>query len=383
MGGALPLTGVRVVEIAQNLAGPFAGLILARLGADVIKVERPEGGDDARGWGPPFLRNAGSSFHAMNAGKRSITVDLKDATAVAWLRDFAAAADVLVENMRPGLLDGLGLGAAALREVSPRLIYCSVSAFGRSGPLRLKPGYEPMMQAFAGLMMVSGQDGGPPSRLGIPSLDYGSGMWAAIGVLAALHERARTGRGCTVGASLFEAALGWQTGHFASFRLSGQLPERHPTGSSKLVPFQGFETKTGPMIVAAGNDRLFAALAKALDRPEWAGDPRFRTNADRYAHKDLLLGEIADILKTRTKGEWLDRLEQAGVPCAPIQTLPEVLGDAQTAAIGMVQAVPGLDLELMGLPVTFDGVRPPIGGAAPGLGEHDAEFGGRSPGGSA
>ena len=264
-----PLTGVRVVEIAQNLAGRFAGLILARLGADVIKVERPEGGDDARGWGPPFVEGAGSSFHAMNAGKRSITVDFKDQTAIAWLRDFAAGADVVVENMRPGLLDGLGLGADSLRARNPRLIYCSVSAFGKTGPLRLKPGYEPMMQAFAGLMMVSGVDGGPPSRLGIPSLDFGSGMWAAIGTLAALAQRHRTGRGATVDASLFATALGWMTGHFASWRASGKMPERHPTGSSKLIPFQGFETRTGPIIIAAGNDRLFVALSKVLERPEW------------------------------------------------------------------------------------------------------------------
>jgi crotonobetainyl-CoA:carnitine CoA-transferase CaiB-like acyl-CoA transferase len=370
---ALPLTGVRVVEIAQNLAGPFAGLILARLGADVVKVERPEGGDDARGWGPPFVEGAGSSFHAMNAGKRSITVDFKDQTAIAWLRDFAAGADVVVENMRPGLLDGLGLGADSLRARNPRLIYCSVSAFGKTGPLRLKPGYEPMMQAFAGLMMVSGVDGGPPSRLGIPSLDFGSGMWAAIGALAALAQRHRTGRGATVDASLFATALGWMTGHFASWRASGKMPERHPTGSSKLIPFQGFETRTGPIIVAAGNDRLFVALSKVLERPEWGSDPRFRTNADRYAHKAELLAEIAEILKTRAKGEWIDRLEEAGVPCAPIQTLPEVMGQEQTLAMGMIQRVPGIDLELMGLPVALDGMRPPIAGPTPRLGEHDGE----------
>jgi crotonobetainyl-CoA:carnitine CoA-transferase CaiB-like acyl-CoA transferase len=372
-GETLPLAGVRVVEIAQNLAGPFAGLILARLGADVVKVERPEGGDDARGWGPPFVEGAGSSFHAMNAGKRSITVDFKDRAAIAWLRDFVSDADVLVENMRPGLLDGLGLGAEALRERNPRLIYCSVSAFGKTGPLRLKPGYEPMMQAFAGLMMVSGVDGGPPSRLGIPSLDFGTGMWGAIGTLAAIAQRQRTGRGATVDASLFATALGWMTGHFASWRASGKMPERHLTGSSKLVPFQGFETRTGPIIIAAGNDRLFVALSKVLERPEWGSDPRFRTNADRFANKTELLAEIAEILKTRSKGEWIDRLEEAGVPCAPIQTLPEVVAQDQTQAMGMIQRVPGLDFDLMGLPVTLDGKRPPIGGPTPRLGEHDGD----------
>lgn len=370
----LPLSGIKVIEIAQNLAGPFASLILARLGADVVKVERPEGGDDARGWGPPFVQGVGTSFHAMNAGKRSISVDLKREAEVAWLRQYVSGADVLVQNLRPGVLQDLGLGAEALREANPRLIYCAVSAFGPTGPLRDHPGYEPMMQAFAGLMMVSGNEGDPPLRLGVPVLDYGSGMWAAIGVLAGLVQRAATGRGCVVNASLFATALGWLTGHFASTRVSGEVPRRHPTGSAKLIPFQAFETKTGPIVIAAGNDRLFAALAAAMDRPQWAADPRFRTNADRYRHRDLLLGEMAAILGARSKGEWIDRLEQAGVPCAPVHTLPEVLAEPQTIASGMIQRAPGLDLELMGLPLLLDGVRPPISGPTPGIGEHDRDI---------
>ncbi len=370
----LPLAGVKVVEIAQNLAGPFASEILARLGADVVKVERPEGGDDARGWGPPFIAGAGSSFHSVNAGKRSITLDLKDAPAVAWLTDFVRDADVLVENLRPGSLAELGLGPEPLRAINPRLIYCSITAFGRVGPLKDRPGYEPMMQAFAGLMMTSGVEDGPPLRLGVPVLDYGTGMWGAIGVLAALAQRTRTGQGCVVDASLFETALGWLTGHVASFRVSGQVPARHPTGSARLVPFQGFETKTGPIVIAVGNDRLFVALAEALGRPEWVTDARFRRNADRFAHKDVLLAEMEAVLKTRAQSEWLDRLEQAGVPCAPINTLREVLAEPQTAATELMQRVPGIDLDLVGLPIRFDGQRPPQPGPAPGLGEHNRDL---------
>jgi len=370
----LPLSGIRVVEIAQNLAGPYAGEILAWMGADVVKVERPERGDDARGWGPPFFAQTSTAFLAMNSNKRSITVDLKDRAAVAWLRDFIADADVLIQNLRPGVMDELGLGPETLRSVNPRLVYCSLWAFGHTGPLSLKPGYEPMVQAFSGLMMVNGEEGGPPTRIGTSILDFGTGMWAALGALAGLLQRERTGRGCEVDTSLFETALGWLTGHFANHRVSGELPVRHRTGSSRVVPFEGFETKNGPLIVAAGNDRLFAKLASELGHPEWANDARFAHNAARVANRDTLVSAIAATMRTRTKGEWIDRLEAAGVPCAPIHNLREVLAEPQTAATGMIQPVPELDLDLIGLPITFDRVRPPIGRRAPTLGEHNGEI---------
>ena len=371
---ARPLAGVKVVEIAQNLAGPFAGEILARLGADVVKVERPDGGDDARGWGPPFLADLSPVFHAANTNKRSITLDLRDPKAVAWLIAYLESADVLVQNLRPGVIEELGLGPAALLARHPRLVYCSLGTFGRTGPLRLRPGYEPMVQAFAGLMMVNGEEGMPPMRMGTSVIDVGTGMWAAMGVLAALVERQRTGRGSIVDTSLFETGLGWLTTHFASYRISGTPPPRHRTGSPRLVVFEGFETKNGPVIVAAANDRLFAKLAVALGRPEWATDPRFATNALRLGHRDFLISEIQKILLTRTKGEWVDLLEQAGVPCAPIHTFLEVLAHPQTAATGMIQKVPELDLELMGLPISFDGERPPLRRRAPRLGEHNREI---------
>jgi len=371
---ALPLAGIRVLELAQNLAGPMAGEILAHLGADVVKVERPEG-DDARGWGPPFWQGVSPGFLAVNANKRAITVDLKDPRAVAWLADLVGEFDVLVQNLRPGALEALGLGPAALTARYPRLVYCSVWAFGATGPLRLKPGYEPLVQAFAGLMMVSGAEGDPPTRVGTSIVDYGTGMWAAIGILAALVRRAQTGRGAVVDTSLLETALTWLKGHYATFRASGQLPPRHRTGSPRVVPFQAFETRTGPLMIAAGNDRLFARLAEALGHPEWARDPRFATNAARVAHQAELLPQIEAVLRTRSKGEWIDRLEAAGVPCGPIHTLPEALAHPQTAALGLVAPVPGADLSLLGLPVSIDGTRPPIRRPPPRLGEHNAELG--------
>ena len=371
--GALPLKGIRVIEIAQNLAGPYCAQILAQLGADVIKVERREGGDDTRGWGPPFLDGAGTSFHAVNLGKRSVAVDLKNAAEVARLLPLIDQADVLVQNLRPGSMDALGLDAATLTARNPKLIYCSLGALGSVGPLKDRPGFDPMVQAFSGMMMMSGQEGGPPVRMGTQVLDHGTAMWAAMGVLAALVRRSVTGRGGAVDTSLFETALGWWTIFYAGYAVSGEVARRHPTGSEKLIVFQGFEARNGPIVIAAGNDRLFAKLAVALGREDWAKDPRFARNAGRYEHRAEILAEVARIVATRSKGEWIDILEAAGVPCAPVNTLPEVLAEPQTEAVGMLQQVPGLDLRLMGLPIMLDGARPPISRRAPQLGEHTRE----------
>ena len=369
----LPLQGIRVIEVAQNLAGPYCGEILAHLGADVIKVERSAGGDDTRGWGPPFLEGAGSSFHAVNLNKRSVAIDLKDAAGMARLLELIDEADVLVQNLRPGSMEALGLDGPTLLQRNPRLVYCSLGALGSVGPLKHLPGFDPMVQAFSGLMTLSGHPDGPPIRIGTQLLDHGTGMWAAIGVLAALLRRAATGRGGAVDTSLFETALGWWTIHYASYALSGQVPPRHPTGSEKLIVFQGFEARNGMLVIAAGNDRLFAKLAIALGRADWASDARFANNAGRYAHRDEILAEVARIIATRSKGEWIDILEAAGVPCAPVNTLIEVLALPQTEAVGMLMKVPELDLRLMGLPIMLDGLRPPVSRRAPKLGEHTAE----------
>jgi crotonobetainyl-CoA:carnitine CoA-transferase CaiB-like acyl-CoA transferase len=370
----LMLEGVRVVELGANLAGPVAGEILAHLGADVIKVERPEG-DDARGWGPPFWKGTSPGFIAVNANKRAITVDLKDKDAVAELIALIGEADVVVQNMRPGSLDALGLGAEALTKKYPKLVYCSVWAFGGSGPLKLKPGYEPLLQAFSGLMMVNGGDGDPPTRVGVSILDYGTGMWTAIGALAGLVHRAATGKGCVVDASLFETGLAWLKGFYVSYQSSGQMPERHRTGSNRVVPFEAFQTATGPIIIAAGNDRLFAKLAKVVGHPEWVTDPRYATNGARVSHKDELIAAIGTIVATRSKGEWIDALEAEGVPCGVINALPEAVTHPQAQALGITQPVPGDDdLRLIALPLTFDGARPGIRRPPPTkIGEHDHE----------
>jgi len=340
----------------------------------VVKIEEPGSGDELRALGPPFIEGESVFFLSVNRNKRSIALDLKRPEAVAWLADFIATRDVLVQNLRPGVLDALGLGPDAMLARHPRLVYCSLWAFGKDGPLKLRPGYEPMVQAFAGLMAVNGDEDSPPTRIGTSVLDFGTGMWAAMGALGGLVQRQATGRGCVVDASLFETALGWLTGHYAGYRASGELPVRHRTGSRRLVVFQGFETKNGPIIIAAGNDRLFAKLAAVLGHPEWAADPRFATNAERNRNRDALIPEVEKIVLTRTKGEWIDRLEEVGVPCAPIHAMDEALAHPQTAATGMIQPVPELDFELMGLPLSFDGRRPGIRRPPPRLGEHNDEI---------
>jgi crotonobetainyl-CoA:carnitine CoA-transferase CaiB-like acyl-CoA transferase len=367
----LPLTGVKVVELANNIAGPYAGFILAMLGAEVLKIERPEGGDDARAWGPPFWRDTSATFHALNVNKQGATVDLKSPAEVAWLEGYVEGCDVFIHNLRPGVLDGLGLGAKALTERNPRLVYCSLSAFGPKGPMHRNGGYEPMVQAFSGLFSVNGYPDRPGVRIGTSVLDLGSAVWAALGCIAGLLQREKTGRGCVVDASLYETALGLLTVHFARYQAGGQLPERHPSGSLAVVLFQAIDTADKQVIVAAANDRLFAKLAAELGRPEWAADPRYRTNADRFANKDELVAAVTDIMRRRPSAEWVERLQNAGVPCAPINDMTHIKTHPQTIALDMVQRAPEVDLDLMSLPLTFGGERPKICKRAPKLGQHN------------
>jgi crotonobetainyl-CoA:carnitine CoA-transferase CaiB-like acyl-CoA transferase len=370
----LPLTGVKVVEIANNVAGPYAGFILAALGADVLKVERPEGGDDARGWGPPFWRGTSATFQALNVNKRGVTLDLKQTADVVRLKAILSEADVMVHNLRPGVLEGLGLGSAALAALNERLVYCAISAFGASGPLQASVGYEPIVQAFAGLFSINGYPDRPGARMGTSVLDLGSATWAALGCIAALLQREKSGRGCVVDTSLLETALGLLTVHFARFQASGKVPERHPSGSLAVVIFEAFETADGQVIVAAANDRLFAKLASEVGHPEWIEDIRYKTNADRHANKMALLTEVRAIMRRETSAAWVARLEKAGVPCSAINDLPAMRAHPQTEALGMVQPVPEIDLGLLSLPLSLDGERPAIRARAPQLGEHNAEL---------
>ena len=372
---AQPLAGIKVIEVGQNIAGPYAAEILASLGAEVVKVERPVTGDDARGWGPPFWRGTATTFQAMNHGKKSIALDLKDPAQAQWLRDYAADADVFIQNMRPGSLEDMELGAEALRSRNPRLVYCSLWAFGHKGPKHLAPGYEPMVQAFAGIFSINGTENGPSTRVGMQVLDLGTGIWAALGCIAALLRRATTGEGCVVDTSLFETALGWLQVMMAGFQATGRQPARHRSGNPNVVVFQALPTQDGEVVVAAANDRLFAKLARALGREEWTRDERFASNALRVQHKAVLVPELEAAFRTRPTQHWIDTLEALGVPCAPIQDFEQVMAQPQTEAIGIFQTIPEVDLRIVGLPVSFDGERPQVRHRAPGVGEHNEEIG--------
>ena len=370
MPSVRPLSGIVVIEIGHSIAAPYAGMILGELGAEVVKVENPKGGDAARGWGPPFQEGASTCFHAVNRAKRGITVDLADPADAARLRTLILErADAVLHNLKLGALDKYGLGGATMVEAKPSLVWCNLGAFGAVGPLRDKPGYDPMMQAYSGLMSLLGEDGRPPVRVPASIVDMGAGMWSVIGILAALQERGRTGKGGIVETSLYETGLAWMSIYLAGFLANREIPARHGSGVDMIVPYQAFAAADGYMMVAAGNDNLFRRLCAALDRPSLAEDPRFRTNGDRVVHRAELVPILSEIFAARPRAEWARLLEDAGIPNGPIHTLDQVVADAQTRALGMIQKQPDSNLELVGLPLSFDGARPPFTKPAPILGE--------------
>ena len=300
-----PLAGVTVIEIGQALAGPLAGVILADMGADVIKVEKPDGGDDARTWGPPFHGDTSLYFHSQNRNKRSVTLDIKNADDVAALNRLAAGADILIQNLRPGVVEEMGIGPEAMLARHPRLIYCSIWAFGYKGPLRMSPGFDPLLQAFGGMMSITGQPDGPPTFCGASINDKATGMFCAIGALAALRHRDATGRGCLVDTSLLETAAFWVEGSLNGYLADGRVPGRHGTAATVITPYQLFEASDAPFVLAAGNDRLWARCAAVLGHAEWAVDPRYATGPQRNAHRPELVGLIAAVIRTRTRAAWL------------------------------------------------------------------------------
>jgi len=369
------LEGIRVLELGQVLAGPFAGAIFADMGADVVKLERTQGGDDARRMGSAFRQGDALNFHIFNRGKRSVAVDLKTAAGLTAFEQLAAQSDILVHNLRPGVTEALGIDAGSLCARHPRLIYCAISAFGHVGPLAMRPGYEPLVQAFSGMSSLNGGADDPPMRSAASLCDQGTGMWVVIAALSLLQRRQRTGRGGVVRASLLETALAWNGQKSDAWANLGKLPQRHRSGHPGFVPYEAFETADQPLLICCGNDRLFAKLAQALGRDDWVLDARFATNRDRLAHKPELFAQLQPLLRTRTRQAWLQCFEGAGVPCAPVHTVPEALAHPQVQALNMFQPVPGADFGLTAIPFTVDGERPAHRAAAPRLGQHNTDYG--------
>ena len=369
------LDGVRVLELGQVLAGPFAGAILADLGAEVVKVERVQGGDDARQMGPAFRHGDALNFQVFNRGKQSVALDLKSPQGLATFERLAGEADLFIHNLRPGVPAKLGIDGPALCARHPRLIYCEISAFGHLGPMALQPGYEPLVQAFSGLSSTNGGPGDPPMRSAASMCDQGSGMWVVIGALALLHRRAQTGRGGILNTSLLETALVWNGQKADAFVNEGRLPQRDRSGHPGFVPYEAFDTQDAPLLICCGNDRLFAKLAAELGRPDWLADERFATNRARLAHKAALLEQLMPLLRARPRAEWIERFDAAGVPCAPIHSVPEALAHPQVQALGMLAPVPGEDFSLTALPLSIDGQRPLPRAGAPRLGAGNAAHG--------
>ncbi|SEL87383.1 Crotonobetainyl-CoA:carnitine CoA-transferase CaiB [Nonomuraea pusilla] len=363
------LSGLLVADFSRVLAGPYATMLLADLGAEVVKVERPGAGDDTRAWGPPYAGGEATYFLAVNRNKRSIALDLRDPAGLETARALAARADVLVENFRPGTMDRLGLGHDALRPLNPGLVYCSITGFG-SGEGAGLPGYDLIAQAVGGLMSVTGEPGGPGTKAGVALVDVVTGLHAALGVLAALRHRDRTGEGQRVEVSLLSSLLSALTNHASAYAAAGVVPRamgnRHPS----IVPYEVFEAADRPIVIAAGNDRQFRALCEALERPGLAADPRFATNAGRVAARDVLVAELNAALAARTADEWFGLLTAAGVPCGPINDLAGAFSLAER--LGLEPAVEVDGVGQVADPIRLGATPPSYRRRPPRLGEDDA-----------
>ena len=373
---ALPLEGLLVVDLTQNVAGPFCTQILGDMGAEVVKVERPGRGDDARAWAPPFWGEESATFMAFNRNKRSLCLDLKRDGGLEVLRRLVARADVFVASLRPGAIGELGLDYPRASALNARLVYCSITAFGTRGPLAALPGYDPLMQAYGGLMSVNGHPGQEPARVGTSIVDMGTGMWAALGILAGLRQRDATGRAVEVTTALFETALMWVSYHLMSYLGSGEVPQPQGSGTAMIAPYQAFPTADGHVMIGAASDALFQRLAVALEAPALGADPRFADNPSRVRHREALVEAVRALTRTRKTAELIERLREAGVPGAPLLTMDQVAQEPQTQASGMLVGAPHPrlpDYRSVGLPIQWDGRRPQVRRVPPLLGEHSAD----------
>lgn len=361
MGLESALTGLRVLDFSRVFAGPFCTMLLADLGAEVLKVERPDGGDDTRAWGPPFLGDQSAYYLCLNRGKRSLVLDLGSPQDLERARRLAARADVLVENFRAGWMAERGLDYPALRDGNPGLVYCSVTGYGQTGPDAGLPGYDFLAQGRGGLMSITGEADGPPLKVGVAVSDLVSGLYAATGVLAALRDRERTGRGQHLDVSLLDCQVAGLANVASSYLVSGLVPGRHGNAHPSIVPYQVFDASDRPFILAVGNDAQWRRFTAAVKHPEWAEEARFRTNPDRVAHREELCALLRELFAARPRDAWLALLREADVPAGPVQELGEVFSDPQVLARGMLQEVAhpcGL-LRLVANPLTRAGSAAP------------------------
>ncbi len=371
------LKDLKVLDLSRILAGPFAAQLLGDLGADVVKIERPGPGDDTRAWGPPFTAGGDSAyFLCANRNKRGVAVDLATDDGRDLVRELARGADVLVENFRTGTMARLGLDLDRLREDNPRLVTCSITGFGSTGPAAGRAGYDNVIQAEGGFVSITGDADGEGFKVGVAVADLASGLYAATAILAAIHRRAATGRGDHVEVALYDAQLSLLANVGSAWMVSGDPPRRHGNAHPTIVPYQPFATADGRLMLACGNDGQFRALAGALDRDAWVEDPRFATNPDRVRNRDALVPLVAERFATRTTAEWIETLGACGVPCGPVHDVPAALGSAQARARDQVVAWPDDGAGPLRLPGTVPRLASaPVGvrRRPPRLGEHTDE----------
>jgi crotonobetainyl-CoA:carnitine CoA-transferase CaiB-like acyl-CoA transferase len=366
-----------VLDLSRVLAGPYATQMLGDLGAEVWKIERPGPGDETRAWGPPFVAGTSAYYLSVNRNKKSAALDFGNARELAAVRAAARVADVVVENFLPGHLARFGLDAATLRRERPELVVCSITGFGQDGPYAELPGYDAVLQGFTGLMSITGEEHGPPLKVGVATVDVMTGAHAAAAILAALVGRFRHGRGAHLDLALFEVGVASLVNVSQAALATGRPARRHGNAHPHIVPYQTFETADGALVIAVGNDEQWRRLCDALGAPEWRARTEWRDNPGRLGDREHLIREIASRLATRPRDHWLERLENARVPAGPVRELHEVVADPALRDRGMIQetvAAEGSRLALFNLPWKVDGVRPRLVHAPPALGQHTAEF---------
>jgi crotonobetainyl-CoA:carnitine CoA-transferase CaiB-like acyl-CoA transferase len=374
-----PLEGIKVLDLSRVLAGPWCTQLLADLGAEVLKIERPGSGDDTRHWGPPWHgegdRRVAAYFLSCNRGKKSAAIDFSREEGAALIRKLASDADVIVENFKMGGLEKFGLDAKALRAANPRLVYASITGFGQDGPYADRAGYDYIIQGMGGLMSITGlpdgEPGGGPMRVGVAVVDLFTGLYTCVAVLAALYRREKSGDGAHIDMALFDTQLAMLANQASNALVSGKDPLRQGNTHPNIVPYQIFDTADQPIIIAVGNERQFARLAEICGHPEWTGDPRFESNAARVANREDMVELVSETIRQKPAGQWLERLGVAGIPAGPINRISEALSDVQAQHRQMVRTIAGMPL--IGSPVRIDGARADSDLPPPALGEHTAE----------
>ncbi len=368
-----PLDDLLVVDLTRALAGPYCTLMLGDLGARVVKIETPDGGDDTRGWGPPFINGESSYFLGINRNKESLTLNLKHAEGKEVVRRLIRRADVLVENFRTGIMERFGFGYPVVHALNPRLVYASISGFGQDGPYRERAAYDLILQGMGGLMGTTGEEGGPPVKVGVAVTDIAAGMFAAFGILAALRVRDRTGVGQLVDAAMLDAQVAWMTYQAGYYFATGENPKRLGSAHPSLVPYQAFRTRDGYVNVGVGSEGIWSRFVVAIGAPQLAEDQRFRTNPDRVAHRTALIPELERVFATRTTADWVAALEQAGVPAGPIYMLSDLFNDAQVRHRQMLLEIEhprAGRIRQTGVPVKFSETPGRIASPPPMLGQH-------------